>query len=64
LARYAIETTGQERRIMTKTKGGIHFPTPKGKHGAPLVPGQDAKKRQVMPVPRVAPRTKASPKGR
>lgn len=50
---------------MTKTKGGgIHFPVPKGKHGAPLVPGQDAKKRQAMPVPRIAPRIKASTKGR
>ena len=34
---------------MTKTKGGIHFPVPKGKHGAPLVPGQDAKKQKAMP---------------
>ena len=49
---------------MAKTKSTIHFPPPKGKHGAPLVPGQDAKKRQTMPVPRVAPRTKASTKGR
>ena len=50
---------------MTKTKGGgIHFPVPKGKHGAPLVPGQDAKKPKAAPVPRVAPRTKASTKGR
>ena len=49
---------------MTKTKSGIHFPAPKGKHGAPVVPGQDAKKRQVMPTPRVAPRIKASTKGR
>ena len=50
---------------MTKNKGGgIHFPAPKGKHGAPLVPGQDARKPKAMPVPRVVPRTKASPKGR
>jgi hypothetical protein len=49
---------------MTKSKGGIHFPAPKGKHGAPVVPGQDAKKRQAMPVPRVVARTKASTKGR
>jgi len=51
---------------MTKTKGGgIHFPVPKGKHGAPLVPGQDAaKKRPAVPLPRVVARTKASTKGR
>ena len=49
---------------MTKAKGGITFPAPKGRHGGPLVPGQDAKKRTAMPQPRVAPRTKASPKGR
>jgi len=59
------ETQTKERRIMTKTKGGgIHFPAPKGKHGAPLVPGQDARKPKAQPVPRVVPRTKASPKGR
>ena len=50
---------------MTKTKGGgIHFPVPKGKHGAPVVPGQDAKKRPSVPVPSVVARTKASTKGR
>jgi hypothetical protein len=49
----------------TKAKGGgIHFPVPKGKHGAPLVPGQDARKKPVNPTPRVVARTKASTKGR
>jgi hypothetical protein len=49
---------------MTKAKGGIHFPAPKGKHGAPLVPGQDARRKPVNPAPRVVARTKASSKGR
>ncbi len=48
---------------MAKTKSGITFPTPKGKHGQPL-PAQDARRRPAVTVPRVVPRTKASPKGR
>jgi hypothetical protein len=48
---------------MTKTKSGITFPTPKSKNGQPL-PAQDARKRPAVAVPRVVPRTKASPKGR
>jgi len=46
----------------TKTKSGIHFPVPKGKHGAPAAPA--AVRRPAAPVPRVAVRTKASTKGR
>lgn len=46
----------------TKPKSGIHFPVPKGKHGAPSAPA--ALRRPAAPVPRVAVRTKASTKGR
>ena len=54
----------QPGQTLTREILAEHFPVPKGKHGAPVVPGQDAKKQKAMPVPRVAPRTKASTKGR
>ncbi len=46
-----------------KSKSGITFPTPKGKHGQPI-PAQDARRRPAVTVPRVVTRTKASTKGR
>lgn len=58
------DETKDATKDTVKAKGGIHFPVPKGKHGAPLVPGQDARKKLVNPTPRVAARTKASTKGR
>jgi len=48
---------------MNKPKSAINFPTPKGKKGQAL-PVQDARRRPSAVVPRVIPRTKASPKGR
>jgi hypothetical protein len=46
-----------------KSKSGITFPAPKGGKAQPL-PAQDPRRRPVAPVARVAPRTKASAKGR
>ncbi|MGI8895060.1 MAG: hypothetical protein ACR2HE_05325 [Casimicrobiaceae bacterium] len=48
---------------MNKPKSAINFPTPKGKKGQAL-PVQDARRRPPAVMPRVIPRTKASPKGR
>ena len=48
---------------MNKSKSASNFPAPKGKKGQP-VPAQDARRRPPAAVPRVIPRTKASPKGR
>jgi hypothetical protein len=47
---------------MTKGKGNTGYPNPKG-HTGPKTQFPQAKKPPAM-VPRVAPRTKASPKGR
>lgn len=47
---------------MSKTKGAVHFPVPKGKQGAPVAPA--SLRRPAAPVPRVAARPKASTKGR
>jgi hypothetical protein len=49
--------------FMTKTKSGITFPTPKGKQKQGMAP-QDPHRKPLPSVPRVMPRTKASPKGR
>jgi len=48
---------------MNKSKTSVNFPTPKGKKAQSL-PAQDARRRVPAAVPRVIPRTKASPKGR
>ena len=48
---------------MNKPKSAINFPTPKGKKGQAL-PIQDARRHPPAVMPRVIPRTKASPKGR
>jgi hypothetical protein len=48
---------------MTKSKGGRGYPNPKG-HTGPKTHFPQAKRPPSTVVPRVMPRTKASPKGR
>jgi hypothetical protein len=48
---------------MTKGKGGAGYPNPKG-HTGPKMQFPQARKPPSAVVPRVMPRTKASPKGR
>ena len=50
---------------MTKTKGGIHFPVlPKASMARRWCRDRTRRSAKAMPMPHVAPRTKASTKGR
>jgi len=55
--------SSEREATMTKGKGGSGYPNPKG-HTGPKTQFPQAKRPPSAVVPRVMPRTKASPKGR